>query len=399
MELDRPSLLHVFPTFDVGGAQRRFAQIADGTSGLYRHSVSATDGRYGARGLAHSDVETLGQIDRSGNLFDRVTRYRRQLALWSPDLLLTYNWGAIEWALAGALSGIARIHIEDGFGPEEADKQLLRRVIFRRLVLPRSSAVVMPSRSLEKIALETWRLPRKVVRYVPNGIDIATAVSPPSTAAARAEIGVASDARVIGWVGALRGEKNLGRLVRAFAKLEDDTILVLAGEGSERSLVEAEAARLGVRPRVRLLGARKDIGALMPLFDVLALSSDTEQMPLVVLEAMLAGLAVASVDVGDVAQVVAEANRAFICERSEEGLARVLAALLADPAARASIGRANRERVERIYPLDRMIETYVGLFDRAIARAPRHAGNPASERAMAAPALVSEDVAGEGRRA
>lgn len=398
MELNRPRLLHVFPTFDIGGAQRRFAQIAEATSGQFRHAVSATDGQYGARAIVRADIETLGQVDRSGNLFDRVTRYRRQLALWAPDLLLTYNWGAIEWALAGALAGIPRIHMEDGFGPEEADRQLLRRVMFRRLVLPRASAVVMPSRVLEGIALKTWRLPRKVVRYVPNGIDIAAAPPPAARDAARAEIGVPADARVVGWVGALRTEKNLGRLVRAFAKLEEDAILVVAGEGAERAVVEEEAGRLGVRSRLRLLGARKDIGALMPLFDVLALSSDTEQMPLVILEAMLAGLAIASVDVGDVAQMVAPENLPFICERTDEGLARAIASLLADEAARASIGRANRARVEASYPLDRMIRTYVGLFNGAIAGGRNASGAP-EDGPQTASGLVPGEAAGQGRRA
>ena len=60
---------------------------------------------------------------------------RSVLGRLRPDLLLTYNWGAIEWAIANRLPRLPHLHMEDGFGPEERDRQLPRRVLARRLLL------------------------------------------------------------------------------------------------------------------------------------------------------------------------------------------------------------------------------------------------------------------------
>jgi glycosyltransferase involved in cell wall biosynthesis len=88
-------------------------------------------------------------------------------------------------------------------------------------------------------------------------------------------------------------------------------------------------------------------------------------MPLVVLEAMDAGLAIASVDVGDVANMVASENRPYISDVSEEGLAGALGKLAADPELRAAIGAKNRARARSEFRLDRMIAAYEALFQRA----------------------------------
>ncbi len=89
-----------------------------------------------------------------------------------PDLLVTSNWGSIEWALARIGTGVPHLHLEDGFGPEERAHQLPRRVMARRLLL-RQATVVLPSCLLWRVATETWRLPRSNIRLLPNGIDVA----------------------------------------------------------------------------------------------------------------------------------------------------------------------------------------------------------------------------------
>src|SRR5690606_34421165 len=200
------------------------------------------------------------------------------------------------------------LHFEDGFGPEEAERQLPRRVWTRRLALARSD-VVVPSHTLRTLATKVWRLNGRRVRHIPNGVRPRRAF-----ATTLAELGLAlPSGRVrIAWVGALRPEKNPARLLRAFGSVKDDAVLLLIGDGPEREALEAEVSRLGLAESVRFLGARDDARDIIMQCDVLALSSDTEQMPLVVLEAMDAGLPVVSTDVGDVRRMVAEPNRPYV---------------------------------------------------------------------------------------
>jgi len=90
-------------------------------------------------------------------------------------------------------------------------------------------------------------------------------------------------------------------------------------------------------------------------------------MPLAVLEAMASGLAVAATDVGDVADMLAAENRRFVVEQDAPALAGALAALLADPALRATLGAANRARAERDYAEAAMLLAYAALFGGAPA--------------------------------
>ena len=167
---------------------------------------------------------------------------------------------------------------------------------------------------------------------------------------------------MIGTVAALRGEKNLVRLLEAFALLRQPARLVIVGDGPQRAALEARALELGIEGSVRFTGHLAAPQDAYRDFDLFALSSDTEQMPLTVLEAMASGLAVAATDVGDVAAMLAGENRAFVVARDAAALAGAMAALLADPARRRAIGSANRARVEREYGEEKMFQAYAALF-------------------------------------
>ena len=297
---------------------------------------------------------------RKHDTLGNVLRFRRVLRALRPDALVTYNWGSLEWAIANLSVGLRHIHIEDGFGPEESDRQLPRRVWLRRIVLRRST-VVVPSRNLERIALHTWRLPPRRVHYVANGIDLSR-FDRRSDARAPPPWPEQDHSPVIGTVATLRAEKNLRRLLQAFAQLRRKARLVIVGDGPERPALEALARELGVAAAVQFPGYLPDPQRAYGYFDVFALSSDTEQMPLSVLEAMASGLPVASTDVGDVARMLAPANQPFIVPRDASALANVIDALLEAPALRQNVGAANRARAEQEFDEQAMFERYRALF-------------------------------------
>jgi glycosyltransferase involved in cell wall biosynthesis len=354
----RPLLLHVFSSFAVGGAQVRFAAIANRYPQAWRHAIVAMDGNLECRERLDADVDaTYPDVEiRKGDTFGNVRRFRRALRALRPQALITGNWGSIEWAMANALPVVRHIHTEDGFGPEERDRQLPRRVWTRRIFL-RGATVVVPSRTLWRIATEQWRLSPPRVRYIPNGIDLArfaraaTAVLP-------------GDGPVIGCVAALRAEKNFPRLIRAFhlVAAEMPARLVIVGDGPERGALEQLVASLDLSGRVLFAGHVPEPAPLYRAFDVFALTSDTEQMPMTVLEAMAAALPVAATDVGDIKAMLAPENSAFIVPRDEPALADAFRALLREPGLRHSVGAANRVRAEREYDQEVMFRAYAELF-------------------------------------
>jgi glycosyltransferase involved in cell wall biosynthesis len=258
--------------------------------------------------------------------------------------------------------GCRHIHIEAGFSQREADSQILRRVLFRRWALAGCALVVVPSRLLEDLAHRVWRLPVERVRYVPNGVDVArfSALAPDvSPSFARRP-----DEFIVGTVAPLRPEKNIGRLLRVFATLDTSMTvrLVVAGDGIERGALERLARELGITDRVVFTG-RVAPEAVLGTFDIFALSSDTEQMPNALLEAMAASRAIAAVDVGDVKSIVSEDNRDFVVPRDDSlAFAEAFARLLRDPEKRRTLGRKNRERVVTAFSQERMFTAYSEIF-------------------------------------
>jgi glycosyltransferase involved in cell wall biosynthesis len=351
-----PLLLHVFPTFATGGAQVRLTSVLNHLGTQWRHAIVAMDGVTTCRerldpGLDVTfPVVTLPKRSTWGN----IRRCRAVIRALAPDVLVTSNWGSIEWAMANLLPLARHVHVEDGLGPDEVAGQLPRRVWTRRAVLRRST-VVLPSRVLEHIALDTWRLPRRRIRYIPNGVDLARFGTPSP---------ISDRPPVIGTVAALRPEKNIGRLLQAFASVRQamPARLVIVGDGPERASLEMMAAALGVAEDVGFTGHLPEPRLEYAGFDLFALSSETEQMPLSVLEAMAAHLPIVATDVGDIRVMLSAENTPFIVQRDPEPLAAALMAVLCRPDRGRSIGAANRLRAEAAYSQDAMFAAWSAVL-------------------------------------
>ncbi len=355
---ERPLLLHVFSTFAVGGSQMRFVALAKAFGDRYRHIVMAMDGDFACAASlpANADIRCEPVVAAKGKVatLANVWRFRRRLREIGPDVLVTYNWGATEWALANIPRLVRHVHVEDGFGPEERERQLARRVWVRRLALARST-VAVPSRTLWRIATEAWRLDPRLVCYVPNGIDLARFVG------AR----VAGAEPVIGTVAGLRPEKNVARLLRAFRMVARvlPARLMIAGEGPEGPALRRLAVELGIGDRVCFAGHLDDPATAYRRLDVFALSSDTEQMPLSVIEAMASGLPVAATGVGDVPAMLATENQGFVTATDDAALAQAMLGLARDPERREKIGVANRAKAEAEFGEAAMVAAWGAVFD------------------------------------
>ncbi len=371
-DLRTPLVLHVFSTFGVGGVQVRTAALINRFGERFRHRILAMDGNYACRERidAGIDVGYPELVFRKGDTWGNVRLFRNFLREHRPDVLVTSNWGSLEWGMANLLPVVRHVHMEDGFGPEERERQLPRRAWTRGLVL-RRSRVVVPSRLLQRIATGIWRLPEKRVLYVPNGVDLARFAPGDRTGEPTPDWPPdwPGEGPVIGTVAALRAEKNLMRLLQAFRQVVQvlPARLVIVGDGPERPGLEEAARQMGLAQRVFFTGHMTETQRAYARFDLFALSSDTEQMPLSVLEAMAAGLAVAGTDVGDISGMVAPENAGFIVAKDDAALAGAMLALSRDAGLRGTIGAANRAKAEREFDQEIMFAAYAALYggDRA----------------------------------
>ena len=339
-----------------------------------RHTiVSGVSGALGARdaigkGVAYEIAQDPPPLTGKPSVarYEAIARYMRRF-----DLVLTYNWGAIDGVMARRAFGKGPppvVHHEDGFNEDEARGLKLERNLYRRVALPAAHALAVPSRALEAIALGAWKQPPERVRRIPNGIDVGRYAARPDPAAIpglrRREGEV-----VIGALAGLRPVKDLPLLVRACGGLAGRWRLVIVGEGPERPAIEAAAEAMGIADRVLLPGFLSEPHRYVGLFDILALSSRSEQFPISVVEAMAAGLPVASTPVGDVPDMVSAENRPFIATQAHEvPLRDVLQPLIADAALRRAVGAANRARAMAEYDEAAMIDAYAQLYEGAMGR-------------------------------
>jgi glycosyltransferase involved in cell wall biosynthesis len=223
--------------------------------------------------------------------------------------------------------------------------------------------------------------PPERVRTIHNGVELARFTGRPSRADARAALGLPSDAPVVGTLGRLVAVKDHATLLDAAARLSREGLnpfVIIAGDGPLRRDTEERAVALGIAPRIRLLGHRKDVETVLAALDVFVLSSRSEGLNNTILEAMAAGLPVVATRVGGADEMVIDGvTGLLVSPGSDEALAAALRRLLANAGQAAAMGRAGRARVERDFDLVKTVQKYERLYrtlahERGCVDAPFH---------------------------
>lgn len=364
-----PRILHLHASFDPGDSQLRTVKLINGWRGKAVHSIVSGDpDRIEAAGLLDKGIQVFWPPFPS--LSGKPTPGRlRFLAerMSGYDLICSYNWGAIDAALAHTLFAdlyelAPLVHHEDGLDADEIRQPMLRRNFYRRIALGRTSALVVPSRRMESIALETWKQPRTRVQRIANGIDTRALARPVSRDALPGLIKRKGEF----WIGAitdLHEGNELGALVRLIERLPSEWNLVLAGDGPERDSLLQLAVDLEVEDRVHLPGTVENRETILRLLDILALSSLRGQLPVSVIEAMAAGLPVIAPREGEIGSIVASENGPLLSDPGDEqAMMKVAWSLTSDPQMRKRIGKANRDKARSEFDEREMIERYRALY-------------------------------------
>ena len=365
-------ILHCHSTFALGGKEARAVVLMNAFAGAARHTIlSAVPGAFGARDAIAPGIDARFPSE-APSLTGRpsVARYRGLAEYMRGfDLILTYNWGAMDAVMAKRIFASSLpplVHHEDGFNADESARLKTERTWMRRIAFPAVNKIVVPSRTLEDIAQRVWRQPQHRIERIPNGIATLNYAAKPKPIALKA-LRRKPGETIVGTIAGLRPVKNLRRLVRASLSIPG-VRLVIVGEGPERDVLLAEAQSIGAADRLLLAGFLPQPHRYIGLFDIFALSSDSEQFPIALIEAMAAGLPVAATDVGDVRAMLPAEQSPFVTARDDFALAGALRQLVADPALRLRLGEANRRLASTDYDETVMIQRYAQLYGEAIGR-------------------------------
>lgn len=373
--MSRPvRILHLHSSFAYGGKEARAVRLmhAWGSNAVHtivsgvpdRIEAKAAIGRHIAHEIAQNPPPLTGKP--SVARFEAIADYMRRF-----DLVLTYNWGAIDGVMAKRVfaKGLPPvIHHEDGFNEDEATRLSPVRNLYRRFALPAAAALVVPSQRLQHVARTVWKQPEGRLHLIGNGVPVdryAQGVAPDAIPGFRRRPGEI----VIGTVAGLREVKDLPLLVRSVGGIAVKVRLVIVGEGPERQAIVDAAEAMDIDDRVHLPGFLPEAWRYMGLFDIFALSSKSEQQPIAVMEAMAAGLPIVAPPVGDIPAMVAEENQPYMgIDRMEVHLRDRLQMLAVDPEARRRVGEANQAKARAAFDEAAMIASYKALYEGALGR-------------------------------
>ena len=276
---------------------------------------------------------------------------------FSPHLLHAnqgWPWACAYGEIAGLInprtSVLAVDHLPVG-GAVPRARRLGRRMLARRL-----QAHVAVGTNAARLVEELVGLPHGSVGSVPNGVPIE-----PLGARVSREPGT-----VIGSLGRLTEQKGYDVLVRALQKLPTAE-LVLVGDGPQRGQLQALAAELGVTDRLRITGWATNARAHLEEFDIFALPSRWEGMPLGILEAMHAGLPILASDVGSVSEAVADCETGYLVPPDDlERVCERLGRLLDAPELRLRMGELGRLTARERFTDTIMAARYEALYGQVL---------------------------------
>lgn len=226
---------------------------------------------------------------------------------------------------------------------------------------PLAHHIVCNSRAIQTVLTDRCGVPETRLTTILNGVD--TQYFQPSATSAAGPPRILSVARMV-------PEKDHDTLLAAFqltAQEHPEAELWLVGDGPRLGAVQNLARRLLPGSRVKFLLTREDVRPLLHQASLLVLSSRTEALPNVVLEAMAAGLPVVATRVGGVPEMVEPGRTGWLVSPGDAPeLAAAMNQALADPEARKAMGRAGRERAVKDFSLETMVSRFETLLDRFI---------------------------------
>ncbi len=364
-------IAHVLSSFGIGGQERMAVEVARAQRAA-GHRVFAISLASEADGpirdaFRAAGVSTMSEGKRPGVEPLLSFRLASRLRLDGIDLVHTHNPAALIYgAPAAKLAGAAVVHTKHGVNQDGRRRMWLRRAAGRLV-----DAFVVVTPTLADVVRRDNDVRPSRLWVVRNGVD--TGVFAPDDGArqaARARLGIPQSACVVGTVGRLAVEKDQALLLRAMVPLLGPAQqLVVVGDGPERLALEDIVRATGLGRYIHLLGARADVPALMAAFDVFALPSRTEGLPLVLLEAMSTELVVVASSVGGIPDLVSHGVTGFLTQAgAAESLTRQLSLVCAEPRAFSSIGQAARRRVLTQHSLAHMAADYEIVYARAMMR-------------------------------
>ncbi len=351
--------LFLCPNLNGGGAERHWSILLPGLRNLgIGVSLATLDGRgdfFSVLERAGVPTTCFADRGRSGS----VTALR-SLRATNADVIVTRATSAHGLGMLAArgrpAKWIVNWHRPDGL------RLAPRRTLILRCILPLADAVIAVSES-QVPELLGLGVSREAIHVIHNGTDFPEART--NRLDMRRALGLNDGEVAVLFAGRLEAQKRADVFIESLAlaqRTHPSIVGLLAGDGPLDADLRRQAHHTAAN--VRFLGRRNDMPEIIGAADVLALTSDREALPYIVLEAMAGGLPIASTSVGAVPRVVTPEAGVTIPPGDAVAFAEALGKLAADSALRSTLGAGGQARQERLFSAEVMCESYAAAIVR-----------------------------------
>ncbi|PCI14593.1 MAG: hypothetical protein COB71_02630 [Thiotrichales bacterium] len=327
-------------------------------------------------GVLAGDIEMLGVkvilLDQkeSGTDYLSFMKIARVLKDEKIDVVHTHNTQPfVEGAIASIFTSVKAI-VHTDHARAFPDK---RRYMFAEwLVSHLAYKVVGVSAHTTENLHKYEKISKRKLLTIPNGIDETVYDIEIDKNHKKQELGLDSDTFIIGLGARLIEQKGISVLIESMLKILKklpNTKLVIAGDGDYKAELKKLADDLCLTESVLFLGSRKDIPELLKIFDVYALPSYSEGLPMVILEAMASGCPVVATDVGGIGTAIrSNVNGVLVKPRNVEDLAEAIIDLLQDEHKRLKFSDNGKKIFAAEFSARKMIAKYEGLYVKGFSR-------------------------------
>jgi glycosyltransferase involved in cell wall biosynthesis len=357
-------VLHILPSIRGYGAERMVVELL---KYLPSQTVDAAlltiyEPTAEAREALPFPIFHAGRKNRKDRFF--LWKMVREIRRYKPDIVHTHTHVGKYWGRAAAfLAGVTNV-VHTEHNPCDFRRTPLERIA--DWILHRTtSRVVTFFREQGAALIEFESLPTHKLVLIPNGLELSDAAG--DRAAARKRIGTEPNQFAIMIVGRMEYQKNHILALRAFAALReevrDKALLIFAGSGEEEDVLRGLAHALGIADRVRFLGYRNDVPALLAGVDLVLMTSWFEGMPLALLEAMLAGAPIVTTPWLGARNMLADGRFGFLAPSFEPPqVAAEIQRAVGHPRMRREIAERARRHVFDTYDIRRMVDAHRQMY-------------------------------------
>ena len=368
----RPGVVRLITRLNVGGPARQALLLTRELQDTFPTVLaagrpSASEGEMSDPDVAVRHVPLVRPMHPQSDM-QALWAVRRLLLETRPAIVHTHmaKAGAVGRAAARSITARPRTvhtfhgHVLDGYFSASVQRVFVE---LERRLAGQTDVLVAVSDEIRD-ALVDLRIGRpEQYRVIPLGFDLSsfTAVDEP-TGVLRKSLGLGLDVPLVGVIGRLVPIKDLGTAIAVVARLPG-VHLAFVGDGECRAELEAQVRQLGVADRVHFTGWWPDIAGALSDVDVVALTSRNEGTPVSLIEAAAAGRAAVATRVGGVPLVVEDGVTGLLAGAGDdEGLATLIAKLLAEPGTRRAMGQAGRRRALGRFGKERLLADVTALY-------------------------------------